>query len=474
MTSQPPETPSGAGARLRDEQIAALVWREIEGTSRLVARARVVVTTVVVAFIFAILAWEPPPWRLWPILLVVALVAAVVVRDFFWLRRAAVTPQHLHYLLTPVIILQTVIILLTGGAESPFLVLYVAMGMAPAVVLGRLRPYLLWAAAPLGLLWFFSIGAATGFLPDLSPAPLASATNYAANHLYTYTQATVFTGASLVGGAVILTVRRAVENSVRRVADTRSELMDSMRERNRELMALSGELAHELKNPLASIQGLSTLIDRRLPAGSKEKEHMAVLIAEVKRMGATLDEFLNFSRPVLGLAARAIEPRRLLAEVVLLHEGLARQRGVRLTLGGGDEAGDRIVCDPRKVKQVLVNLVQNALDASPVAGAVLTHVERGEGGRVSFVIEDDGPGIAAEVRARLFQPGATTKDDGSGLGLTIARAIAEQHGGSLCLDDRPDGGCRAILTLPPRPRDSGAREGRPSDPAVSAPTEETP
>ncbi len=144
-----------------------------------------------------------------------------------------------------------------------------------------------------------------------------------------------------LGGGVILMVRRAVESSVRRVADTRSELVDSMVERNRELMALTGELAHELKNPLASIQGLSTLIDRRLGAGSKEKDHMAVLIAEA-------------------------------------------------------------------------------------------------------------------VRARPFQPGATTKSDGSGLGLTIARAIAEQHGGLIELEDRPEGGCRALLTLPPRPSESGA------------------
>ena len=470
MTPHTSRPSSRASARLGDEQIAALVWSEIESTSRFVARARVVAMTVVVLFLSAILTWQPPPWSLWPIIAVVALVAAILVRDLFWLRHATVTPRHLHYLLAPVIVLHTLIILVTGGAESPFLVLYVAMGMAPAVVLGRVRPYLAWAAVPLGLLWFFSIGAATGFLPDLSPSALASATNYADNHLYTYTQAAVFTVASLIGGAVILAVRRAVDSSVRRVADTRSELIDSMRERNRELMALSAELAHELKNPLASIQGLSTLIDRRLVAESKEKEHMAVLITEVKRMGAILDEFLNFSRPVLGLAAREVDPQRLLAEVMQLHEGLARQRGVSLSLGGAAAESGRIICDPRKVKQVLVNLVQNALDASPTGGVVVARIDRADDGDVSFVLDDDGEGIAEEVRTRLFQPGATTKEDGSGLGLTIARAIAEQHGGRLTLDDRDEGGCRAVLTLPPRPRDSGEDAARaPSgDPSVSA------
>jgi signal transduction histidine kinase len=232
----------------------------------------------------------------------------------------------------------------------------------------------------------------------------------------------------------------------------RHELVETMRERNRELLSLSGELAHELKNPLASIQGLSALVERRLPAGSKDKEQMSVLVGEVKRMGAILDEFLNFSRPATGLSTRLVRPADLVLEVVQLHEGLARQR--RIGLGRELRETGTVRCDPRKVKQVLVNLVQNALDATPAGGRVTLRTEPAAPDRVLLVVEDTGPGLAPEVRRRLFQPGITTKSGGSGLGLTIARAIAEQHGGTLALEERPAGGCRATLTLP---ADVGAR-----------------
>jgi signal transduction histidine kinase len=123
-----------------------------------------------------------------------------------------------------------------------------------------------------------------------------------------------------------------------------------------------------------------------------------------------------------------------------------------------------ITCDPRKVKQVLVNLLQNALDATPRGGRVMASTSHDASGAARFVIDDSGPGLTDEVRGRLFTPGATTKAAGSGLGLVIARAIAEQHGGTLTLSDRPEGGCRAELCLPKWP---------PAEPAAppSAPPE---
>jgi signal transduction histidine kinase len=142
-----------------------------------------------------------------------------------------------------------------------------------------------------------------------------------------------------------------------------------------------------------------------------------------------------------------------LAEVVALHEGLARQRGVELRIAAGDSGVLR--CDPRKLKQVLVNLLQNAIDATPPGGevSIAIRAESGAGARV-ITVDDTGTGLAAEVRERLFQPGVTSKKGGSGLGLTIARAITEQHGGTLTLADRTEGGCRATLTIPVEPRTS--------------------
>ena len=443
-------------AALTDEELSAMVWHEVSGTGRVIARARIVALLVVSVVMLALLLLDASRWRHWVFASVTGLVAVVLVRDFFWFKNRALTPRLIPYVLAPVVILHTVIIFITGGADSPFLVLYLVVGMVPAMTIGRLKPFLAMASVPMALLWLFSVGAVTGLLPNLTPDLFGPQRGFGTNAPYTYTQAVVFTAATLIGGAVILTVRAAVERTARSAAVMRHELVSTMHERNRELLSLSSELAHELKNPLASIQGLSTLVERKLAPDSKEREQMQVLIGEVKRMGATLDEFLNFSRPVAGLSARQVQPAAVMAEVIGVHEGIAHQRDVTLSFDGG--AVEPILCDRRKVKQVLVNLVQNALEATPRGGAISVTIEPGPTEGVRFVIADTGPGIADEIRSRLFKPGATTKTDGSGLGLTIARAIAEQHGGTLTLDRREAGGCRAELTLPARPAEPPLNE----------------
>jgi CheY-like chemotaxis protein len=166
-------------------------------------------------------------------------------------------------------------------------------------------------------------------------------------------------------------------------------------------------------------------------------------------MGGIVDELSSFARPAQGLAVRRVAPAALAADVLALHEGLAAQREIDLRLETG--ATGEVVADPRKLTQVLVNLIQNALDAVPARGRVVLRVAPRESGGVTFTIDDDGPGLAPEMRERLFVPGATTKAAGNGLGLRIARAIAQQHGGTLTIGDAPGGGCRAMFDLPTTP-----------------------
>jgi signal transduction histidine kinase len=171
-------------------------------------------------------------------------------------------------------------------------------------------------------------------------------------------------------------------------------------------------------------------------------------------MQGILDEFLNFSRPLVPLALGETDVGELVHEVAALHEGMARERGVELEV---DAPAVRVRCDPRKVKQVLINLVQNALDASPRGAAVELHALGATGGGARVRVLDRGRGLDPALGDAVFSPGVTSKPSGSGLGLTIARSLARQHGGDLSLAPRPGGGTVAELVLPDRPAE---RDGR--------------
>jgi signal transduction histidine kinase len=163
-------------------------------------------------------------------------------------------------------------------------------------------------------------------------------------------------------------------------------------------------------------------------------------------MQGILEEFLNFSRPLVPLSVSAVDLAALCDEALVLHEGLAAQGDIRLERVG--QGPVLAVCDPRKVKQVMMNLLHNAIEASPRGGRVILSVEASASGEARVAVQDEGAGLPAQVAGRAFEAGVTTKAKGSGLGLTVARALARQHGGDVTLGNRTGGGCVAELVLP--------------------------
>ena len=169
-------------------------------------------------------------------------------------------------------------------------------------------------------------------------------------------------------------------------------------------------------------------------------------------MEGSLRTFLDYARPpkaerrpteVVGVIRRAFDLLRPRAE----------RQGVELSLRAN--AAVSVVADEGQLHQLLVNLGLNALDAMPAGGTLAVGVRRA-GEVVEIELADTGPGIAADILPRLFQPFASGKDTGLGLGLVIARRIADDHGGTLTGTNRSDGGARFVLTLPSDPPGAGS------------------
>lgn len=456
-TRAPATTLSGEGD-IHPGEIHQMMVRELGVTLDKLVRLRFVGALVLGVFAIAFALTDIEAWRTWLLGAAAAALAGVAFYDLRTFRRRPITPGRQAYLLSSVLVLHTVMILVTGGIRSPFIVLYVVLSIVGALSLGQLRWLLVLAGPATAMIWILAVLDALGLGPSQF-AWLGAAASGAPSWFF----AAVLTVALALGSAIALAHRQALDRVLRRSAVSARETLATLSERNRGLQELSGTLAHELKNPLASIQGLAGLLVHKLPEGSREAEQLGVLLGEARRMSSILDEFLNFSRPAGGLAVRDVAPGRLAADVVALHEGLAAGRGVELRVEA-DVDVPVLRCDPRKLQQVLVNLLQNAIEASPPGSAVVLRVRPGEGGGAEFQVEDRGAGLAPEVRERLFRPGVTTKPAGTGLGLVVARSIAEQHGGTLTLADRPGGGCLARCAIPaaPPPVAAGSAAGRPA------------
>src|SRR5712692_4709525 len=222
-------------------------------------------------------------------------------------------------------------------------------------------------------------------------------------------------------------------------------------ERTAAWQEVARRLAHEIKNPLTPIQmSLETLAAAR-SANSPEfdrlfKEGVAAMLEEVERLRRIVDEFSRFARlPKPQLAP--LDPAELVRQVLALYP--ARPAGVRWKTE--ISSGMTVQADRDLLTQVLVNLIKNADEAMGGEGEIAIRVRR-HGEDVAVEVQDSGPGIPPEHRARLFEPYFTTKPEGSGLGLAIASRICQEHGGRLELDAAAAGqGALFRLVLPQHP-----------------------
>jgi len=224
-------------------------------------------------------------------------------------------------------------------------------------------------------------------------------------------------------------------------------------ERDRAWTAMARRVAHEIKNPLQPVLLHAQLIQRMLAdaeLGEKSARidnSAGVILRQVEALQRIVADFSSLAQASMPLAdAETFAPRRVLEELEQLYG--VDPDGVTIRFGGvGGEC--RLRASPLRVQQVLLNLIKNAVEASREVGATEVEVcDWLEDGRWIVEVRDRGPGLPAEVRGRIFKPYYSTKQAGTGLGLTICRRHVETMGGRLELVPREGGGACARVELP--------------------------
>jgi two-component system, NtrC family, sensor histidine kinase HydH len=210
---------------------------------------------------------------------------------------------------------------------------------------------------------------------------------------------------------------------------------------------LSAGLAHEIRNPLASIAGAVGIIERNGGSESRRDECLNIIKRETERLSRLLASFLDFARPRAPQYQAISLPNALDSVLALAAHAVDRKP---ITLRTDVPAGlPALQGDPEQLKQVLLNLLINAIQASPDGNEVVL-TARLEGSKVLIQVKDGGPGIPPEIRDKIFDPFFTTKESGTGLGLSVAHQIVEQHGGILTAEANPDKGMTFSVALPLR------------------------
>jgi len=263
----------------------------------------------------------------------------------------------------------------------------------------------------------------------------------------------IFSAAGLIAG-YLSDRERAQRNNLERTRIELEKVYLELREnitkmKKAERLSAAGQLAaslaHEIRNPLASISGAAGILQRGTARPEYQQESLEIIQKESQRLNKLLSGFLNFAKPRLPRVQRT-DVNELITSVQSLVAHTAELNHNSLLLLPQSRNAE-IDCDPEQLKQVLLNLVINAIEASPVGSEIQLRTFASEKG-TAIEIEDRGSGISHDAADRIFDPFFTTKPKGTGLGLAVSSMIVSQHGGTLSFRDNPGGGTIFRIELP--------------------------
>jgi signal transduction histidine kinase len=216
-------------------------------------------------------------------------------------------------------------------------------------------------------------------------------------------------------------------------------------ERLSALGEMAARIAHEVRNPLVSIGAAAQVVAEELQPASAVVGEVQAIVREVKRLDAIVTDFLRFARP-RRTERRSADLEPVVRESVDLVRAKAPTHELTVTI----EPPLMARCDPDGIKQVLLNVLLNAVEASPATAPsnVVECEARVLGDQIELSVADRGPGVAPSARSRVFDPFFSTKTRGTGLGLAVSKQIIDEHQGRIRLLNRRGGGTRVVIELP--------------------------
>ena len=321
--------------------------------------------------------------------------------------------------------------LLSGGLKSPFLPLMFAPVVVGFAAFARARPS--WFLLGEALLLFSVLGCA-GTLAAFPELPSQAV------HGMLWVSATTSLALLAVGVIGLVDAHARIAAELDRL---RADMLQEAERRAASIEHLGAQVAHEVRNPLAAARGLVQLVERHV-GSERDKRRLEVVVSEVDRALAVLQDYLSFARPLSDLKLAAVPLLALLEDVAGVVEARAYEKQIIVQVSGENI---EVLADRQRLRDAVLNLALNAITALPRGGKLELSVARAHA-RVRLTIADDGPGISAELQARLGQPFVSGTQGGTGLGVMLAESVTRQHGGELRFESAPGQGSRALLELP--------------------------